>query len=188
MHAAPHERAVVSLVVLPEGSLVATCSLGRAPGPLPHPALHVVQDIGRTARPGAPLHALLRQSDRDPVTTLKPVRHSIPRHAAVRLRKEVREAQHERGGLGLDHLRRFANLPTRYFRCHAGEPNFGFLEDEVRDLVAVARVGRARRRVEEPPREATRGNSARFEAGVIWEKPAIPPGGTRNPGRRIFTS
>jgi hypothetical protein len=72
-------------------------------------------------------------------------------------------------------------LPTRYFFCHAGEPNFirdlAFVLDDLVDLVDEAFRRRRRRPVARAPERAP---SAIFEAGVICWKPAKPPGGTIN--------
>lgn len=78
----------------------------------------------------------------------------------------------------------FLYLPTRYFFCHAGEPNFS-LRDFRRppdELALFARFDdrlfRLRRDAlpERPPREF--GNNAALLAGVIFANPTCPPGGT----------
>lgn len=80
-----------------------------------------------------------------------------------------------------------AKRPTRYFFCQAGEPNF-ILRPPPRFLVderAAAFLPPLRRRRLPPPFDRRPGgNNAAREAGVICEKPAIPPGGTANEGIR----
>jgi hypothetical protein len=81
------------------------------------------------------------------------------------------------------YLRFVAYLPTRYFLCHAGVPNFSFREpDGFRRFAderarVVFRRERDRLPPERPP-ERVPGNSAALEAGVIWANPLCPPGGT----------